>query len=325
MQRWRPPASRATTTSPASSTPTSCRRRAAHRLLGVPWYVDTRAALLSQRPAARRRPRAAAAELGRVAARDARSPAGAAAAAATARCCRSTSPIRCSRWRCSKARCSPTTTRRGAFSQPPFRRALDFYAGVFRDGLAPAMSEHARSPTSGTSSRAACSRSTSPGPGTSASSGVACRAERQGDWADGAAAGPGRAGRLDRRRLEPRHLQALAAQGGGLEADRVPQRARDDAALPRPHRRPAAAAQRLARSRRSPTDAPSQAFAQQLERVRAAPKIPEWERIFQEMQLTAERVVQGRQGVGRRLPRSSTPGSTRCSRSAAGCARAPRA
>jgi len=43
-------------------------------------------------------------------------------------------------------------------------------------------------------------------------------------------------------------------------------------------------------------DPPSLAFARQLERVRAAPKIPEWERIFQEMQLTAERVVQGRQG-----------------------------
>jgi multiple sugar transport system substrate-binding protein len=42
-------------------------------------------------------------------------------------------------------------------------------------------------------------------------------------------------------------------------------------------------------------DPPSQAFARQLERVHAAPKIPEWERIFQEMQLTAERVVQGRQ------------------------------
>jgi multiple sugar transport system substrate-binding protein len=44
-------------------------------------------------------------------------------------------------------------------------------------------------------------------------------------------------------------------------------------------------------------DAPSQAFAQQLERVRAAPKIPEWERIFQEMQLTAERVVHGSQSA----------------------------
>src|SRR5439155_20436853 len=44
-------------------------------------------------------------------------------------------------------------------------------------------------------------------------------------------------------------------------------------------------------------DAPSQAFAQQLERVRAAPKIPEWERIFQEMQLAAERVVQRTQTI----------------------------
>ena len=66
-------------------------------------------------------------------------------------------------------------------------------------------------------------------------------------------------------------------------------------------------------------DPPSQAFAQQLERVRAAPKIPEWERIFQEMQLAAERVVAGPAGHRRRACRSSTPGSTRCSRSAAGC------
>jgi multiple sugar transport system substrate-binding protein len=44
-------------------------------------------------------------------------------------------------------------------------------------------------------------------------------------------------------------------------------------------------------------DPASQAFAVQLERVRAAPKIPEWERIFQEMQLTAERVVQRKQSA----------------------------
>jgi multiple sugar transport system substrate-binding protein len=44
-------------------------------------------------------------------------------------------------------------------------------------------------------------------------------------------------------------------------------------------------------------DAPSQAFRQQLDRVRAAPKIPEWERIFQEMQLMAERVVQRTQSA----------------------------
>ena len=44
-------------------------------------------------------------------------------------------------------------------------------------------------------------------------------------------------------------------------------------------------------------DAPSQAFRQQLDRVRAAPKIPEWERIVQEMQQTAERVVQRTQSA----------------------------
>jgi multiple sugar transport system substrate-binding protein len=44
-------------------------------------------------------------------------------------------------------------------------------------------------------------------------------------------------------------------------------------------------------------DAPSQAFLDQLERVRAAPKIPEWERIFQAMQLTAERVVARKQDI----------------------------
>ena len=37
----------------------------------------------------------------------------------------------------------------------------------------------------------------------------------------------------------------------------------------------------------------SKAFRDQLERTRAAPKIPEWERIANEMQLTAERVVRG--------------------------------
>ena len=44
-------------------------------------------------------------------------------------------------------------------------------------------------------------------------------------------------------------------------------------------------------------DLPSRAFADQLERVRPAPKVPEWERIFQELQLTAERVVQRTQSV----------------------------
>ena len=56
-------------------------------------------------------------------------------------------------------------------------------------------------------------------------------------------------------------------------------------------------------------DVPSQAFAQQLERVRAAPKIPEWERIFQEMQLDrrARRAAHAERRGGD--ARSSMPGS----------------
>jgi multiple sugar transport system substrate-binding protein len=37
----------------------------------------------------------------------------------------------------------------------------------------------------------------------------------------------------------------------------------------------------------------AKAFLDQLERARAAPKVPEWERIANEMQLTAEQVVRG--------------------------------
>jgi multiple sugar transport system substrate-binding protein len=37
----------------------------------------------------------------------------------------------------------------------------------------------------------------------------------------------------------------------------------------------------------------ARAFRDQLDRVRTPPKVPEWERIAQEMRLAAERVVQG--------------------------------
>ncbi|PWT71711.1 MAG: hypothetical protein C5B46_07780 [Proteobacteria bacterium] len=37
----------------------------------------------------------------------------------------------------------------------------------------------------------------------------------------------------------------------------------------------------------------ARAFHEQLERARAAPAVPEWERIVNEMQLAAEQVVQG--------------------------------
>ena len=39
------------------------------------------------------------------------------------------------------------------------------------------------------------------------------------------------------------------------------------------------------------------AFHEQLERAKPTPKVPEWERIVNEMQLAAERVVRGHQNV----------------------------
>ena len=41
------------------------------------------------------------------------------------------------------------------------------------------------------------------------------------------------------------------------------------------------------------SDVYSRAFREQLERVKPTPKVPEWERIAQEMRLLTERVVRG--------------------------------
>ena len=218
-------------------------------------------------------------------------------------------------------RCCATATATATSAQPrvPARARL-LRRHVPRRPRA-ARDRQRRSPTSGSEFGARhCSPSTSPGPGTSASSGAACRAELQGDWTTAPLPGPDGPGRLDRRRLEPRHLPRLATQGRGLAADRVP---REPATMQRfhaltgdlPPRRSAWRAPALA------DDAPLAAFARQLERVRAAPKVPEWERIVQEMQLAAERVVAAHGRASTPPRRSSTPGSTRCSRSAAGCAR----
>jgi multiple sugar transport system substrate-binding protein len=44
-------------------------------------------------------------------------------------------------------------------------------------------------------------------------------------------------------------------------------------------------------------DAPARAFREQLERVRPAPRVPEWERIATAMRLVAERAVHGQLSV----------------------------
>ncbi len=182
---------------------------------------------------------------------------------------------------------------RGAFSKPPFRRALDFYAGLFRDGLAPRTASTQISNVWDEFARGLFVFYIT-GPWNIGEFRRRLPAERQGDWAAAPLPGPDGPGvstaggsslvmfrgsprkdaawKLISFLSEPGTMQRFHALTGDL-----------------PPRRSAWKAPALA------NDPPSQAFAQQLERVRAAPKIPEWERIFQEMQLTAERVVRGRQ------------------------------
>ena len=182
---------------------------------------------------------------------------------------------------------------RGAFSQPAFRRALDFYVGIFRDGLAPAMNDTQISNVWDEFGRGLFAFYVT-GPWNIGEFRRRLPAAMQNAWATAPLPGPDGPGvstaggsslvlfKRSQRKVaawkliaflsETETMQRFHALTGDL-----------------PPRRSAWRAPTLA------NDAPSQAFAQQLERVRAAPKIPEWERIFQEMQLTAERVVHGTQ------------------------------
>lgn len=184
---------------------------------------------------------------------------------------------------------------RGAFSQPAFRRALDFYVGVFRAGLAPSMTSTQISNVWDEFARGMFAFYIT-GPWNIGEFRRRLPPEHQNDWATAPLPGPDGPGistaggsslvlfkgsprkeaawQLIAYLSEPQTMQRFHALTGDL-----------------PPRRSAWQAPALA------NDVPSQAFARQLERVRAAPKIPEWERIFQEMQLTAERVVHGSQSA----------------------------
>ena len=184
---------------------------------------------------------------------------------------------------------------RGAFSKPAFRRALDFYAGIFHEDLAPLMTNTQVSNVWDEFARGMFTFYVS-GPWNIGEFRRRLPPAAQGDWATAPLPGPDGPGvstaggaslvmfkgsarkeaawQLIEYLSEPATMQRFHALTGNL-----------------PPRRSAWRSPALA------NDVPSQAFAQQLERVRAAPKIPEWERIFQEMQLTAERVVQRTQSA----------------------------
>ncbi|MEO6746277.1 MAG: sugar ABC transporter substrate-binding protein [Caldimonas sp.] len=184
---------------------------------------------------------------------------------------------------------------RGAFAQPGFRRALGFYTSLFHEGLAPALGAAQISNVWDEFARGLFAFYVS-GPWNIGEFRRRLPRERQQDWATAPLPGPDGPGvstaggsslvlfkgsprkdaawRLIAFLSEPETMQRFHALTGNL-----------------PPRRSAWQAPALA------ADVPSQAFARQLERVRAAPKIPEWERIFQEMQLAAERVVHKAQGI----------------------------
>jgi multiple sugar transport system substrate-binding protein len=178
---------------------------------------------------------------------------------------------------------------RGAFAGAPFRRALDFYAGIFREGLAPLATNTQISNVWDEFARGLFTFYVS-GPWNIGEFRRRLPRERQNDWATAPLPGPDGPGvstaggsslvmfkRSPRREAAWKLIEFLSESATmqrfhALTGDLPPRRS-------------------AWRSPQLANDAPSQAVAQQLERVRAAPKIPEWERIFQEMQLMAERVV----------------------------------
>ena len=184
---------------------------------------------------------------------------------------------------------------RGAFSQPAFRRALDFYAGLFHAGLAPAMTNTQISNVWDEFGRGLFTFYVS-GPWNIGEFRRRLPASVQGDWATAPLPGPDGPGVSSAGGSSLVLFKGSQRKEAGWKlieflSEPVTQQRFHTLTGDLPPRRSAWLGAELA------NDVPSRAFAQQLERVRVAPKIPEWERIFQEMQLTAERVVQRTQGA----------------------------
>ena len=181
-------------------------------LFGIPWYVDTRLLfyrrdLLQQAgfDAPPRRGTSGREMLARsrrmVGAGSLRDPAAAQRVRAAARAGAAAA-------RAAAARRRPL---RAISAAPASAARCAFYASMFRRGLGAADDQHADLERLGRVRPRLCSRSTSPGRGTSASSSERLPPRAAGRVDDGAAAGAGRPGRVDRRRREPRRLQHVAA------------------------------------------------------------------------------------------------------------------
>ena len=184
---------------------------------------------------------------------------------------------------------------RGAFASPGFRQALAFYADMFRNGWAPAQSGAQISNVWTEFGRGQFAFYIS-GPWNIGEFKRRLPAERQGDWMTAPLPGPDGPG-------------ASTAGGSSLVIFRSTKHADAAWKLIEYLSEPAVQVRFYELTGNLPPrrttwidtalagDAHARAFRDQLERVRAAPKVPEWERIAQEMQLTAERVVRSGEAV----------------------------
>ena len=119
--------------------------------------------------------------------------------------------------------CCARTAAGATSAAPDFRRALAFYHEHVRARLGAAHDQHADLERLGRVRQRAISRSTSPGPGTSASSSGGCRPTLQDAWMTAPLPGPDGPGRLDRRRLEPGGVsQSSQHKDAGVAAGRIP-------------------------------------------------------------------------------------------------------
>jgi multiple sugar transport system substrate-binding protein len=185
----------------------------------------------------------------------------------------------------------------GHFSGAGFRRAFEFYRSLFEQGLAPGLTNNQVANVWQEFSRGTFAFYLS-GPWNISEFKRRLPAAQQGNWATAPLPGPFGPG-------------ASIAGGSSLVLFRRSPRQREAWQLIEYLSRPAVQLQfyRLTGNlppRRStwalprqdgPTlaeDLHARAFAQQLERVRATPAVPEWERIVQEMQLSAARAVHTR-------------------------------
>ncbi len=179
----------------------------------------------------------------------------------------------------------------GGFSSPGFHRALDFYAAMYRNGWAPALGTAQISNVWAEFGRGQFAFYIS-GPWNIGEFKRRLPAERQDDWMTAPLPGPEGPGAST---AGGSSLVIFRASRHREAAWRLVEYLSEPAVQLRfheltgnlPPRRTAWRDPKLA------ADPYARAFRDQLERVRPTPKVPEWERIVSEVQQTAEQVVRG--------------------------------